>query len=157
VLTSLSSFVNLKEPKLVRIVLEHINDEYKLCVDRLLDYVKLKKLVHKTSKSKAGANVDVDLASSLDRSFNDDWLPSWASLQACLIEEYRKFIKDGKFPSGKVAKGNDKLPVAFGAAQDFTCYACGLKGHKSGDPSCKAGPYDVASNAPKKLQRSEGC
>ncbi len=23
------------------------------------------------------------------------------------------------------------------------------EGHKSGDPSCKAGPYDVASNAPK--------
>ena len=144
-------YVFCQEPKLVRIVLEHVNEDYRTCVDRLLDYVKVQKLVSKTAKKSASptAAVDADLSTALDRSFNDDWLPSWASLQACLIDEYKKFIKDGKFPSGKVAKGNDRLPVAFGSLQEVSCYACGTKGHKSGDPSCKAGPFDVAPNAPK--------
>ena len=140
------SYVFCQETKLVRIVLEHINDDYKVCVDRLLDYVKVRQLVEASSKKK---KVKLpNLPSQLDRSFNDDWLPSWKDLQACLIEEYRKFIKDGKFPSGKVAK-NDKLPVALGSLSEAVCYACGIKGHKSGDPVCKAGPYDVAPIAPK--------
>jgi hypothetical protein len=32
------------------------------------------------------------------------------------------------------------------------CYACGLKAHKAGDPNCKAGPFDVASVAPKEFR-----
>ncbi len=32
------------------------------------------------------------------------------------------------------------------------CYGCGVKGHKSGDPSCKAGPFDVAAIAPKEYR-----
>ena len=143
-------YVFCQEPKLVRIVLEHINDDYKACVDRLLDYVKVKKLIDAT-KTK-GPKKEVDLPSTLDRSFNDDWLPSWANLQACLIEEYRNFMKEGKFPSGKSAKGLDKIPVAFGALEDIVCYACGQKAHKAGDPNCKAGPYEVASIAPKEFR-----
>jgi len=82
-------YVFCQETKLVRIVLEHINDDYKTCVDRLLDYVKVKKLVDASSKGKASSSF-TDLPNSLDRSFNDDWLPSWANLQACLIEEYSR-------------------------------------------------------------------
>jgi hypothetical protein len=51
-----------------------------------------------------------------------------------------------------IAKGNDKIPVAFGALDNVVCYACGLKAHKAGDPSCKAGPFDVASSAPKEFR-----
>jgi hypothetical protein len=123
---------------------------YKACVDRLLHYVKVKKLGDAT-KTK-GPKKEVDLPSTLDRSFNDDWLPSWAKLQACLIEEYRKFMKEGEFPSGKSAKTLDKIPVAFGALEDIVCYACGQKAHKAGDPNCKAGPYEVASIAPKEFR-----
>ena len=31
----------------------------------------------------------------------------------------------------------------------MTCYGCGLEGHKKGDPSCKAGKFDVHVSAPK--------
>ena len=145
-----STYVFCQESKLVRIVLEHINDDYKACIDRLLDYVKVQKLIEKAGKAKK--NITNPRLSSLDRSFNNDWLPTWKDLQSNLIDEYKKFIKDGKFPSGKSAKTNEKLPVAVGAFQEIVCYACGTKGHKSGDPSCKAGPYDVAPNAPKEFK-----
>ena len=61
-------YVFCQEAKLVRIVLEHINDDYKTCVDRLLDYVKVKKLVDASSKGKASSSV-TDLPNSLDSSF----------------------------------------------------------------------------------------
>jgi hypothetical protein len=144
-------YVFCQETKLVRIVLEHINDDYKTCVDRLLDYVKVKKLVDASSKGKASSSF-TDLPNSLDRSFNDDWLPSWTNLQACLIEEYRKFMKEGKFPCGKSAKNSDKIPVAFGPLDEVVCYACGQKAHKAGDPNCRAGPFDVAPIAPKEFR-----
>jgi hypothetical protein len=145
-----STYVFCQESKLVRIVLEHINDDYKACIDRLLDYVKVQKLIEKASKAKK--KLTNPRLSSLDRSFNNDWLPTWKDLQSNLIDEYKKFIKDGKFPSGKSAKTNERLPVVVGAIHDIVCYACGIKGHKSGDPSCKAGPYDVAPIAPKELK-----
>ena len=149
-----TNYVFCQETKLVRIVLEHVNEDYKSCIDRLLDYVKVKKLIDDSSKiGPAPLKSSVpDLPSQLDRSFNDDWLPSWKNLQACLIEEYRKFIKDGKFPAVKAAKGSERLPVALGSVKEIVCYACGIKGHKSGDPLCKAGPFDVAPIAPKEYK-----
>ncbi len=146
------SYIFFQESKLVRIVLEHINEDYKACINRLLDYVKVQKLVEKASQKKVSKKSVPSTITQLDRSFNDDWLPSWKDLQASLIDEYRQFIKDGKFPSGKTAKHSDKLPVAFAPPGEVTCYACGIKGHKSGDASCKAGPYDVAPIAPQSFK-----
>jgi hypothetical protein len=121
-----TNYVFCQETKLVRIVLEHVNEDYKSCIDRLLDYVKVKKLINDSSKQGPAPlkPSDPDLPSQLDRSFNDDWLPSWKNLQACLIEEYRKFIKDGKFPAVKAAKGSERLPVALGSVKEIVCYAC---------------------------------
>ncbi len=82
-----TNYVFCQETKLVRIVLEHVNEDYKSCIDRLLDYVKVKKLLDDSSKqgpTPLKPSVP-DLPSQLDRSFNDDWLPSWKNLQACLI------------------------------------------------------------------------
>ena len=71
-----STYVFCQESKLVRIVLEHINDDYKACIDRLLDYVKVQKLVEEASKAKKKLKPTHPRLSSLDRSFNNDWLPS---------------------------------------------------------------------------------
>ena len=37
---------------MVRIVLEHINEDYKSCINRLLDYVKVQKLIDESMKKK---------------------------------------------------------------------------------------------------------
>jgi hypothetical protein len=132
-----NKYVFCQESKLVRIVLEHVNDDYKACIDRLMDYVKVEKLVEKATLKKSSKSSSSSSAigsapiSQLDRSFYDDWFPSWKNLQTALTDEYRKFIKDEKFPSGKVSKGSDKLPIAFNAPGEVVCYACGIKGHKS--------------------------
>ncbi len=82
-----------------------------------------------------------------DRSLSDDWLPSWKHLQASLISEYRLKLK-GKEDNVAKKTNKDKLPVAMGGFKDAVqCYACG-GGHKKGDPSCKAGPYDAHACAP---------
>jgi hypothetical protein len=62
-------YVFCQETKLVRIVMEHINDDYKPCVERLLDYVKVSKLV----KASIGTKTKLvpSSTSDLDRSFND--------------------------------------------------------------------------------------
>ena len=75
-----------KETKLVRIVLDTINDEYSACITRLLEYVKVRKLV--MLGNKAGETEVSAYPASHDRSFNDDWLPSWALLQEYLLEEH---------------------------------------------------------------------
>jgi hypothetical protein len=55
--------------KLVRIVLEHINDDYKACVERLLDYVKVQKLIDQAKNAKSTSSPGVSKLSSLiDRS-----------------------------------------------------------------------------------------
>ncbi len=63
--------------------------EYKYCVQRVLDLVKITKMMR-------GGNNGYDVAEvpdTHDRSFSDDWLPSWKLLQASLISEYRLKLK----------------------------------------------------------------
>ncbi len=78
-----------QETKLVRIVLDNIGPEYKHCVTRVLDLVKVNKMM-----SNAGGNFDYgNIPDAYDRSFSDAWLPSWKLLQASLISEYRSKLK----------------------------------------------------------------
>jgi hypothetical protein len=140
-----------QETKLVRIVLEHVGPDYKYCVQRVLDLVKITKMIQ-------GGGVGYDVAEvpdTHDRSFSDDWLPSWKLLQASLISEYRMKLK-GKEELAAKKVNKDKIPIAMGGFKDPQCFACG-GAHKKGDPSCKAGPYDVHSCAPAefKLKQEE--
>jgi hypothetical protein len=83
-----------------------------------------------------------------ERSFSDDWLPSWMLLSSSLRSEYKKLVKTSGDSSSKATNVNKgKLPVAFGGAQEISCYGCGGP-HKKGDPECRAGKYDVHSCAP---------
>ncbi len=89
-----------------------------------------------------------------DRSFSDDWLPSWKLLQASLISEYRLKLK-GKEELVAQKVNKDKIPIAMGGFKgEVQCYACG-GAHKKGDPSCKAGPYDVHSCAPVEFKHKQ--
>ncbi len=68
------TYLYCKESKLVQIVLDHIesNADYKECVSRILDHVRIKRLVDAATDG----NGDIDtIPDAHDRSFNDDWLP----------------------------------------------------------------------------------
>jgi len=152
------------ESKLVRIVLDHVNSDYKGCVARLLDKVQMQKQIKQVHKQVSAQNradgstdgsddvsvvndvedtAETDLADAHDRSFNDDWLPTWAQLKSALIDEYGVLLKEKK--SGNTHSA--KLPVAAFTA-GVTCYACGVPGHKKGAPECKAKRNAVHSSAP---------
>jgi hypothetical protein len=59
----------------VRSVLEHVNKtEYGDCIKRVLDNVKVRKLVESAID---GEDIDNEgIPDNHERSFNDDWLPS---------------------------------------------------------------------------------
>jgi len=89
---------------------------------------------------------DVGIPDNHERSFSDDWLPSWTMLKASLLEEWNMRCND----NGKQKeKGKGVLPVAMGGVKEVSCYGCGIAGHKKGDPGCKAGKFDAHSSAPK--------
>ena len=136
-----------KETKLVRIVLDHIrsNDDYKNCIARLLDLVKIRKMIE--DMKDAEVDLPYDIIDSHERSFNDDWLPKWSVLESALNLEYKDLCQK----SGRISEG--KLPVAVGAFSSndrgtIRCYSCGEYGHKKGDENCQAGKYDVHPSAP---------
>ena len=139
------TYVYCQESKLVRIVLEHVNkNEYGDCVKRVLELVKVQKLVKKTMDGDAfGIEAIPD---NHARSFSDDWLPTWTVLKASLLAEW----SDRNNGGSKIKETNKSvLPVAMGGVKTVTCYGCGQEGHKKGDASCKAGKFDVHVNAPK--------
>ena len=95
----------------------------------------------------AGGDSDDDggVPDNHERSFSDDWLPSWKLLKSSLLDEWNMRSTQG---TTNKDKGRGVLPVAFGGVKGFTCYGCGKEGHKKGDPTCKAGKYDAHGNAP---------
>ena len=143
------TYTYCQETKLVRIVLEHVNkNEYGDCIKRVLDLVKVRKMVE---RSIGGEGLDgEDIPDNHERSFSDDWLPSWKLLKASLIDEWNQKIVDNGRANEKKAKG--VLPVAMGNVKQIKCYGCGIEGHKRGDAGCKAGKLDVHPSAPKEYK-----
>jgi hypothetical protein len=75
-----ATYTYAQETKLVRIVIDHIGPDYKHCIQRVLDMVKVQKLIQ--SSQEAGILDINNVPDSHERSFSDDWLPSWKLLQA---------------------------------------------------------------------------
>ena len=85
------TYIYCQESKLVRIVLEHVNkNEYGDCVKRVLELVKIQRLVKSTL---SGAALGIESIPDVHaRSFSDDWLPSWIVLKANLLAEWSEGI-----------------------------------------------------------------
>ena len=99
------TYTYCQETKLVRIVLEHVNkQEYGETVRRVLDKVKVKKLMQRMFRD--GDVDDDDIPDNHDRSFSDDWLPSWKLLKSALLDEWssRKLEKGSNYDGGKSKK-----------------------------------------------------
>ena len=111
------TYTYCQETKLVRIVLEHVNkEEYSDCIKRVLDSVKLRKMMERVVN---GEDMDdVAVPDNHERSFSDDWLPSWTMLKASLLEEWNMRCND----NGKQKeKGKGVLPVAMGGVKEVSC------------------------------------
>jgi hypothetical protein len=69
-------------------------------VMRVLDKVKVKKLMQRMFRD--GDVDDDDIPDNHDRSFSDDWLPSWKLLKSALLDEWssRKLEKGSNHDSG---------------------------------------------------------
>ena len=110
-----------QESKLVRIVLEHVNkQEYGECLKRVLEKVKVRKLVKNLMDG--GDPEDEEAPDNHDRSFSDEWLPTWKMLKAALLDEWtNKKLEKGSNHDGGRAKG--VLPVAMnGVKKPISCY-----------------------------------
>ena len=69
-------YVYGKEPKLVRIVLNHLSCEYRHDVNRMLDIHKLQ-LQFKDKEVPEGMEIE---------GYSDEWLPTWKTLRATLLK-----------------------------------------------------------------------
>ena len=147
-----STYAYCQENKLVRIVLDHINPEYNDCIARLLDLVKVNKMLVSVSSGALMSANSFEALDSHERSFSDEWLPSWKLLQTNLVAEYKRKLKAGEESKGN-QKEKGKLPVAL-TGVNVKCYACG-GAHKRGDPACKAGPNDVHKDAPEHFKKRQ--
>ena len=153
-----------KESALVKICLKHLRGtDYQPDVDRLLQEIKLKKNFEARLPVKAAdgsiSMPTVDEQKITDdwdfRNYSDDWLPSWNDLKTKLISVY----KSKQFAAGSNQKGGP-LPVMFvpgaGTFPKVICFGCGERGHRRGDPECKAGPNDWADCTPTRFKQKFG-
>jgi hypothetical protein len=82
-----ATYTYCQETKLVRIVLDHVNqDEYGEVVRRVLERVKLKRIMTKVAKGESSDD-EFGIPDLQSRSFSDEWLPSWKLLKAALLDE----------------------------------------------------------------------
>ena len=82
-------------------MLDHINqDEYGEVVRRVLERVKLKRIMTKVANGESSDD-ELGVPDNQSRSFSDEWLPSWKLLKAALLDEWTMRNKDHK-PKEKV-------------------------------------------------------
>ena len=143
------TYTYCQENKLVRIVLEHVNQqEYGECIKRVLEIVKVRRLISKSIvNAQAGNNGnddELDIPDNHQRSFSDDWLPPWKLLKSSLLDEWSLRVTQGATVKDK---GKNVLPIALNGIKEMTCWGCGGP-HKKGDPGCTAGKFDAHHSAP---------
>ena len=133
-----------KEPKLVRIVLNHLSSEYRHDVNRMLDIHKVQ-LQFKGKEVPSGMEIE---------GYSDEWLPAWKTLRETLLKTAEALRNDSSSSSSP-----SSLPTMFTASNSNNakhgkggsgrqCYACGEWGHIRGDPECNAKVGDTHSCAP---------
>ncbi len=130
-------------------MLEHVNQqEYGECIKRVLEIVKVKKLISKSIvNARTGNNSsddELELPDNHQRSFSDEWLPPWKLLKASLLDEWSLRVTQGAVVKDK---NKNVLPIAMNGIKGMTCWGCGGP-HKIGDPGCSAGKFDVHHSTP---------
>ncbi len=157
--------------------------EYDLTIKELLNDIKFdRKLARAMAGGNAKDIDDANMEDWEYRNYKDDWVPSFEKLREKLVSHYKevKYHKnnhhdddaDRKSLPALLTKSVLKKAVTTLLAPGFgqaprnkfsnktnnnrpqpKCWACGLTGHKSGDPNYKAEPGAIHKSAPAKAKR----
>ena len=137
-----------KEETLVRMLVRLLPAEYDQSVKAVKDLARLRKYSE-------GGQLDAitNCEDNTRANYATDYLPNYTELRfelinAYLLAERRRDEMNKK--SGK--KGHPSFPIMDGHAQpgpgNQSCYRCGTKGHRAGDPACRGKDGEVHKDAP---------
>jgi hypothetical protein len=132
-----------KEETLVRMLVRLLPAEYDQSVKAVKDLARLRKYSE-------GGQLDAitNCEDNTRANYATDYLPNYTELRfelinAYLLAERRRDEMNKK--SGK--KGHPSFPIMDGHAQpgpgNQSCYRCGTKGHRAGDPACRGKDGEV--------------
>ena len=145
-----------KEETLVRLLVRLLPAEYDQAVKAVKDLARLRKY-SEGGKLDAITNCEDNTRAN----YATDYLPDYSELRFELINTYqlaeRRRMEMNK-KGGK--KGHPSFPIMDGHAQpgpgNQSCYRCGVKGHRAGDPTCKGKEGEVHKDAPEWFRKQGG-
>jgi hypothetical protein len=137
-----------KEETLVRLIVRLLPAEYDQAVKAVKDLARLRKYSE-------GGKLDAitNCENNTRANYATDYLPDYSELCFELINTYqlaeRRRVEMNK-KGGK--KGHPSFSIMDGHTQpgpgNQSCYRCGVRGHRAGDPTCKGKEGEVHKDAP---------
>jgi hypothetical protein len=124
-----------KEETLIRLLLRHLPAEYDVAVKTVKDLARLR-------KCSEGGNLEAitNCEDNTRANYAIDYLPDYAELRFELVRTYQlaeRRREEMNKRGGK--KGHPSFPIMDGdtqpGADQMSCYRCGVRGHRAGDPS----------------------
>ena len=145
-----------KEETLIRLLLRQLPAEYDGAVKAVKDLARLRKYSER-GKLEAITNCEDNTRAN----YAIDYLPDYAELRFELIRTYQlaeRRRNEMNKTGGK--KGHPSFPIMDGHTQPGpgmqSCYRCGVKGHRAGDPACKGKEGEVHKDAPDWYRKQNG-
>ncbi len=145
-----------KEETLVRILVRHLPAEYDLAVKAVKDLARLRKY-SEGGKLDAITNCEDNTRAN----YATDYLPNYSKLRVELINTYQLAERRrGEMNKRGGKKGYPSFPIMDGHTQpgpgQQSCYRCGVKGHRAGDPACRGKEGEVHKDAPEWFRKQGG-
>jgi hypothetical protein len=145
-----------KEETLIRLLIRHLPAEYDGAVKAVKDLARLRKY------SDDGKLTTITNCEDNTRAnYAIDYLPDYAELRFELIRTYQLAERRrGEMNKRGGKRGHPSFPIMDGHTQpgpgEISCYRCGVKGHRSGDPACKGKDGEVHKDAPEWYRKQNG-
>ena len=172
-----------KESELVKICLKHLrHSEFDQSIKELLNEIKFDRKLQRAIAGDGAEDEDANIEDWEYRNYKDGWVPTFEKLREKLVSTYKEkkysnqsstedssdkrqipalFTKAllKKAVTAMFAPGfglrpkQNKTPEGKSIATKMKCWACGIIGHKKGDPACKADAGSIHGSAPAKAKR----
>jgi hypothetical protein len=145
-----------KEETLIRLLVRHLPAEYDAAVKTVKDLARLRKY-----SEEGNLETITNCEDNTRANYAVDYLSDYVELRFELIRTYQLAERRREEMNKKGAKkGHPSFPIMDGHAQPgaamMSCYRCGVKGHRAGDPSCKGKEGEVHKDAPEWFRKQNG-